>query len=312
MIHLPDPFPAFDWSSANTFSANALDRCSNLRTDPSFVARSFEDPRARLMLFYGDRVLVTDGDPPRPYLTGDALDAAADAATASIFLGVDPDGVPWFAADVIEAPSPALVASLVDLRTLALEGRAEPSVFGPAAQARAMLFWHHRNRFCGACGHPTELAAAGYQRNCPACGTQHFPRTDPVVIMLIADGDRALLGRQARFTPNMYTCLAGFMEPGETVEDAVRREVAEESGIRVGAIRYLASQPWPFPSNLMLGCLGEALSADITIDHNELEDCRWFDRDEVRAMLAGDHPAGLMTPMRIAIARSLIGAWVAG
>lgn len=312
MIRLPEPFPALDWSSANAFSRNELDRRSNLRTDPSFVARAFDDPNARLMLFYGDRLVLSEERPHRPYLSGSALDDVVERADATIFLGIDPAGIPWFATDMGGEPPLGIESRLVDLRTLALEGLVEADAFGPAAQARAMLFWHRRNRFCGVCGHPTEVAAAGYQRNCPACGTQHFPRTDPVVIMLISDGDKALLGRQTRFATGMYTCLAGFMEPGETVEDAVRREVAEESSVKVGAVRYLASQPWPFPANLMLGCLGEALSTDVEVDRTELEDCRWFGRDEVRAMLADTHPYGLTTPMRIALARSLIEAWMDG
>lgn len=309
MIRIPEPHPALDWSSANTFSVNDLDRRSDARTDPAFVARAFDDPRARLMVFFGDRIVI-DGTPPRPYLTGGALDDIAQQAATTIFLGLDNDGVPYFAADMPGEPTALPGQSLYDLRSLAVEGVVEPAYFGPAAQARAMLFWHRRNRFCGVCGHPTEVAAAGYQRGCPSCGTQHFPRTDPVVIMLIANGDRALLGRQGRFATGMYTCLAGFMEPGETIEDAVRREVLEESGISVGAVRYHASQPWPFPANLMLGCLGEALSSKIVVDHNELEDCRWFHRDEVRAMLAGTHDGGLSCPPTVALARSLITAWM--
>jgi NAD+ diphosphatase len=312
MIRCPDPFPALDWSAANVFSVNALDRRSGERTDPGFIARAFEDPRARLMLLHGDRLLVTGGEDARPYLTGAALDKAAEAAEVTLFLGLDAEGAPWFAVEAPREPETGPDAALVDLRTLALEGRIDDGLYGPAAQARALLFWHKRNRFCGACGGPTVAVAGGYQRSCPACGTEHFPRTDPVVIMLITDGERALLGRQARFNAGMYTCLAGFLEPGETVEDAVRREVAEESGIAVGAIRYHSSQPWPFPANLMLGCLGEALTTDITIDFHELEDCRWFPRSEVLAMLEGRHPDGLTTPFRIAIARSLIEAWAKG
>ena len=135
------------------------------------------------------------------------------------------------------------------------------------------------------------MRIGGYRRDCPNCGAEHFPRTDPVVIMLAIDGERCLLGRQARFAPGMYSCLAGFVEPGETIEDAVRRETAEEAGITVGRVRYHASQPWPFPSSLMIGCHAEALSRDIVRDDAELEACRWFSRAEVRAMLAG-RPSG--------------------
>jgi len=193
----------------------------------------------------------------------------------------------------------------------ALDGLFDPAESGPAAQARSMLDWHARHGYCARCGQPTTLAAGGYQRDCAACGAQHFPRTDPVVIMLVQHGDRLLLGRQARFKTGSYSCLAGFMEPGETVEDAVRREVREEAGITVGAVRYHSSQPWPFPANLMLGCLCEALSTDITMDADELEDCRWFPRADVALMLQDRHPEGLFCPPSIAIARRLIEAWMA-
>jgi NAD+ diphosphatase len=155
------------------------------------------------------------------------------------------------------------------------------------------------------------MKIGGYRRDCPACGAQHFPRTDPVAIMLTVHGDRCLLGRQRRFLPGMYSCLAGFIEPGETIEDAVRRETREESGILVGRVDYRASQPWPFPASLMIGCVAEALTTEITRDDEELEDCRWFDRDEVRRMFAGDHPDGLLPPNRIAIAHHLLRGFIA-
>ncbi len=154
------------------------------------------------------------------------------------------------------------------------------------------------------------MTQGGYRRDCPTCGAQHFPRTDPVVIMAIVDGDRVLLGRQARFVPGMYSCLAGFLEPGETIEDAVRRETWEEAGIRVGRVGYHSSQPWPFPNSLMIGCIGEALTTDVVPDATELEDCRWFTRDEARAMLDGSHPDGVSSPKPLAIAHHLLLAFV--
>src|SRR5215204_2362647 len=158
----------------------------------------------------------------------------------------------------------------------------------------------------------TAVSSAGFRRDCAACGTQHFPRTDPVAIMLVHRGEHCLLGRQARFIANSYSCLAGFIEPGETIEDAVRRETFEEAGIEVGAVRYGASQPWPFPSSLMIGCFGEALTEAITLDRDELEDGRWFAKDEVRLMLAREHPEGLITPPPMAIAHFLMRSWVEG
>jgi NAD+ diphosphatase len=157
------------------------------------------------------------------------------------------------------------------------------------------------------------MAIGGYRRDCPNCGAEHFPRTDPVVIMVAIHGEgraeRVLLGRQRQFMAGMYSALAGFMEPGETIEDAVRRETLEESGIAIGRVAYHASQPWPFPMSLMIGCHAEALSEDVHCDETELEDCRWFGRDEVKALLAGTHPAGLKAPAPVAIAHHLLRAW---
>jgi NAD+ diphosphatase len=206
----------------------------------------------------------------------------------------------------------------VSMRTLAINSAAgglladtaDPPTLGALAQARALLHWHGSSRFCGRCGTRTGMTQGGYRRDCPACGALYFPRTDPVAIMLAIDGDRCLMGRQARFAPGTYSCLAGFIEPGETIEDGVRREIAEEAGIRIGQVAYHASQPWPFPMSLMIGCFAEAISTDIVPDTDELEDCRWFSREETLSMLEGTHPAGLSTPPRMAIAHTLIRAWV--
>ncbi len=173
-----------------------------------------------------------------------------------------------------------------------MDGSVSPDDLGALAEGKALLFWHAKHRFCANCSLPTVASAGGWRRECASCGTHHFPRTDPVVIMLAIDGERCLLGRQPRFPAGMYSCLAGFLEPGETIEDAVRREIAEEAGIATGTVTYLGSQPWPFPASLMIGCMVEAASTEITIDRQELEDARWFTRDEVKAMLAGRHPKG--------------------
>jgi NAD+ diphosphatase len=173
-----------------------------------------------------------------------------------------------------------------------------------------MLDWHQRHRFCANCGERSRVSSAGWRRDCAACGAQHFPRVDPVVIMLAVDGDRCLLGRQPRFAVGMYSALAGFLEPGETIESAVRREIMEEAGISCGEVTYFASQPWPFPSSLMIGCFAQARDTDIVVDLTELEDARWFSRAEVAQMLADTHPGGMSSPKPFAIAYHLMKAFV--
>lgn len=196
-----------------------------------------------------------------------------------------------------------------DLRSIAIKRLVGHDHLTAIAEAKALLHWHARHQRCAQCGGATDLVQGGWRRDCPHCKAQLFPRTDPVVIMLAVAGDKCLLGRQARFAPGMYSCLAGFVEPGESIEEAVRRETREEAGITCGRVRYFASQPWPFPSSLMIGCHAEALSRRIIVDHDELEDARWFTRDEVIAMLLRKHPDGLSTPPPVAIAHHIIRAW---
>jgi NAD+ diphosphatase len=294
------------------FAKNPLLRHSAER-DNGLLARHAQDARAVTVLIAGDvPILRRNG-------TGvTALLPLADAGRASppraqAFLGTL-DGTPVLAT-LLEAAAGDVFRDdagfqVLDLRSIAVEGAVPPDELGILAKAKALLSWHARHRFCANCGAPTDASCAGFRRDCAACGAQHFPRTDPVAIMLVAHGDRCLLGRQSRFAPGMYSCLAGFIEPGETIEDAVRRETLEEAGVRVGAVRYVTSQPWPFPANLMVGCVGEALTEEITLDRDELEDGRWFGRDEVALMLDARHPEGLRGPVRIAIAHHLIRHWL--
>ena len=205
---------------------------------------------------------------------------------------------------------PDLPPSLRFHELRAMMARLPAADSGNAAAAKGILAWHESHRFCARCGQPSESAEAGWKRVCPACGAQHFPRTDPVVIMLITQGNSVLLGRSAAWPPAMYSLLAGFMEPGESIEAAVRREVWEEAGIHVGRVGYLASQPWPFPSSLMLGCRGEALDREIRRDPNELEDARWVTREEAMAAAAGLNP-DLWPARRGSIARFLLDHWLA-
>ena len=198
---------------------------------------------------------------------------------------------------------------LVDLRSIAVGELAPREQLAVLATAKALMNWHARRRFCSNCGALDFVAAAGWRRDCKVCNATHFPRTDPVVIMLAVDGDACLLGRQPRFPKGMYSALAGFLEPGETIEAAVRREILEEAGVACGAVRYFASQPWPFPSSLMIGCFAEAKSRGLKVDRVELEDARWFEREETVALLERRHPNGLTAPVRMAIAHHLLKRW---
>jgi NAD+ diphosphatase len=188
----------------------------------------------------------------------------------------------------------------------------EGEMLGEAAQGFSLVHWNVTHRFCGKCGGPTEARAGGYKRICSVCGNILFPRTDPVVIMLVIDeeSDRCLLGRNNQFPDGMYSCLAGFVEPGETIENAVRRETFEESGIQTGAVRIYASQPWPVPHTLMIGCFAQAASQEITFDTNELADCRWFTREETEAMLQRTLGEPGSTPPKGAIAHRLMRDWL--
>lgn len=261
--------------------------------------------------FCADRVLVAGGT---------ALLSAGDRDRAGrigveVFLG-NLDGRPVFAAEIDPGESARLADEgafrCLDLRGLAVEGSVEGHELGLLATARSLLTWHARNGFCANCGSPTGVRAGGFRRECPTCGAHHFPRTDPVVIMLIRRGDACLLGRAPRFPEGMYSCLAGFLEPGETIEDAVRRETFEETRVRVGAVAYHASQPWPFPASLMIGCIADALDETIVADPAELADARWFPRAEVAAMLERRQGDGLSGPPPMAIAHVLMRAFVEG
>lgn len=277
-----------------------IDRGAERRDDPDFVAAEAADPQARTLLFSGD-ALVTRGEAPDPLF---ALDGAAGER---VYLGRH-HGAPRFAVPVDGAGEGLDTA---DLRALAVEGRLDGEGLALAGYAKSMASWHGRHRFCANCGSPTQASAGGWRRSCQACGTLHFPRVDPVVIMLVTRGDRCLLGRQGRFPPGMWSCLAGFVEPGETIEEAARREIMEEAGLRLGPVAYELSQPWPFPSQLMLGVSAEALDETITPDFAELEDARWFPRAEAAAMLARTHADRAFAPPPTAIAHHLLRRFVA-
>jgi NAD+ diphosphatase len=294
--------------SLHAFSGNPIERWSEGRGDLDFT-RALADERAAVYLLVEDRALIQlNGErlhAPFPLHRARTLGLEHDSL---ILLGIAADG-PRFAGHVQADPALPDDVKAIDLRSLAIQGALDHADLAALAHARSYLHWHAANRFCGRCGGPLEMKGGGGSRTCPSCKVEIFPRVDPVVIMLAIDGERCLLGRGARFAPGMYSALAGFLEPGETIEEAVRREVLEESGIRVGRVAYHSSQPWPFPHSLMIGCHAEALSNEVDRDAEELEDCRWFDREEVRLMLAGTHPEELKAPFPMAIAHHLIKAF---
>ena len=297
------------------YTESALERAAELRLDEAMLARLASNSHACAYAIGGELVVMKANAALADPLFDMAELRALGATTEMIFLGLL-GGAGRFgiglAPATIEALKPRNELVITDLRSIAMKGLVAAEHLPPLAEAKAMLHWHARHRYCSNCGAKTDLVEGGWKRVCPACYGQHFPRTDPVVIMLAVTGDRCLLGRSGRFAASMWSCLAGFVEPGEAIEDAVRRETLEEAGIRCGRVSYFRSQPWPFPMSLMIGCHAEALNSDITVDRTELEDARWFTREEVALMLMRRHPDGLGTPPPVAIAHHIIRAWVEG
>jgi NAD+ diphosphatase len=292
------------------YITNPLVRHSAER-DPEALATAARDPKTAMVVLAGDLPILKAGEPGTSLLPASGL-SRLPAHQEQVFLGTlgeRPVVATLAAPEAAELFQEDPAFAVVDLRSIAVRGLVPAEELGLLAMAKSLLDWHRRHRFCANCGAPTQPAQAGFRRDCASCGAQHFPRTDPVVIMLITRGDKCLMGRQPRFAEKMYSCLAGFLEPGETIEDAVRRETFEEASIRVGAVRYMTSQPWPFPSNIMIGCIGEALTDEIAFDGEELEDARWFTKEDVRRMLEGTHEH-YAAPAPIAIANHLIREWV--
>jgi NAD+ diphosphatase len=325
---LGDPMQALDTFEGNVFSGNRLDRAGNLRRSSEWLASQINAPAARFLPVWQLKVPVAVDPTPRLYWLSSTQANGRIKDANPILLGVDEAGTPYFALDADIGDPPAFDGiEYQEVRTVApTVPRGDAALL---AQARSLVDWHQRHGFCAVCGSATQMRDAGYVRRCSntACGAQHFPRTDPVVIMLIQRGDCCLVGRQKWFPAGFYSTLAGFMEPGESIEEAVRREVHEESGIVVGEVRYHSSQPWPYPSSLMIGCFGEALGDEIVVDKLELEDARWIDRETVRRAIDhvtakafdpfaqkiappdGDQP-DLLVPAPMAIAHQLMRAWV--
>lgn len=311
-----------------TFGGSGLDRAVELRGDDRAQARMRADPAARALAFWHGKPMI-DAD-TRDRLVWLPLDhPALVQGGVPVFLGRGADAAPCFAVDV-SAWQPAEVdmthlGAFFDKSEQRHPQVRERHCFAEmrgfmtripareaelAAMAKAVIGWHRTHGFCSRCGHPTDITMAGWQTTCPSCKAHHFPRTDPVVIMLITRGNSVLLGRSHNWPTGMYSLLAGFVEPGETIEAAVRREVREETGVKVGEVRYLASQPWPYPMSLMLGCHGQALSGRITIDPEEIDHATWLTREEMLDVFAGCRP-DILPARKGAIAHFLLQHWLA-
>ncbi|MBD3730353.1 MAG: NAD(+) diphosphatase [Sphingomonadales bacterium] len=282
------------------FAGSPLDRADQLRVDPAALAERM-DARARLLRLDG-LMPVIGGDGMLEW--GSLAEVGDDAEI--VFLGLDGDRACFVAVPGEGAGGPAYSMPAV-WQAMSVLSSADLAIYGGA---RSLADWHARHRFCARCGGRTSPAKGGWQRNCASCGAEHFPRTDPVTIMLVEHGDRLLLARQPRFPPQRFSAPAGFVEPGETIEEAVRREILEETGITTGEVTYVASQPWPFPSQLMIGCHAVALDDAITLDENELEEAHWFSRDEIAAAMARDENARFIAPPPQAIAHNLLQWWL--
>ena len=304
----------------HTFSGSPLDRCDQARRDPAWIAALVDDKRSRFLPLLATekrdlKVLVdrANGDRAEPgatlaWRTRPMLDPRV-VRGETVLLGTL-DGVGHFAVALSAAADwPENGAEEASPRDVATDLSVEEG--GILAFAKSLLDWHLRHPFCAACGSATQTRGGGKERYCAACSTTHYPRVDPVVIMLVHDGERCLLGRSARRATPLYSALAGFVEPGESVEEAVKREVLEEAGIEIDQVGYHSSQPWPFPSSLMIGCLASARTTAIERDAHELADVAWFDRESIRrALVAPPKTATIHLPRPIAIAHHLIKSWL--
>lgn len=308
---------ALVFPNPNIFALYPLDRASNRRTDAAWLAERLKDANTLVLPVWRQKPMLTKSakgtelNLMRPGLAERLMGGGA----VTVFLGCDKAGA-YFACDISAANDPEQSGPLAglgffkDMRAAAMELPAGDAAI--AGTAKALIDWHQRHGFCANCGARTDAAEAGWKRVCPSCKAEHFPRTDPVAIMLATDGDKCLLGRGKQFPPGMYSALAGFIEPGESIEEAVAREIKEETGVSVAldSVRYHSTQPWPFPSSLMIGCLARATDTRITIDETEMADARWFSRDEITAALAaGGRGQGFFVPPHFAIAHQLIKTW---
>jgi NAD+ diphosphatase len=324
----PGPGSAGGVSIIHTFTGNPLDRAASARRDPGWVAARLADPGTLWLPFHDLCPLLCESDRGMRIAWCRGADLASERhpdgalRESAVLLGVGADGTAYFAVSVDDREFSACAddgpeidsSGFRDTRAAAALLSASQSAI--VAQARSLISWHEAHPFCARCGGPTHSVEAGYSRRCDraACGAMHFPRTDPVVIMVVCRDDHLLLGRslrEPRYPEGLFSCLAGYIEPGESVEEAVRREVFEEAGIETGRVLYHSSQPWPFPSTLMIGCFAEALSDRVEIDREEVQEVRWFTRQETRTALERWREAGgFRLPPPITAAHQLIAAWL--
>lgn len=300
-------------SFVNTFAGNPLDRASDRRPNADWLAGQLASSDSLGVALWNGKPFVEktkDGGVQIAYLPSRLVAELAGGTERLLFLGlwketavfaVDLDG----SSDPSHGPLQGL-GEFVELRSVALQLPVTDA--GILATAKSMFEWRRRHLYCAACGAPSEVREGGWKRQCPSCQAEHFPRTDPVVIMLAVHGERCMLGRQEAWPKGMFSALAGFLEPGESIEEACARELAEEAGLRTRSVRYHSTQPWPYPSSLMIGLIAEVEDDEGTPDQTELSEVRWFTRDEARRLLAGEIPATFCPPP-MAIAHQLIRAW---
>lgn len=298
----------------NTFAGNPLDRASDRRTNAEWLAEQLASPESLGLVMWNGRPFVEpgkDGGLQIAYLPAKLVGELAGGQERLLFMGLWKDTA-IFAVDIEGAADPSEgqlqgLGKFEELRAIALKvPDADAAIL---ATAKSMFEWRRRHKHCAACGEPSQAVDGGWKRRCPVCEAEHFPRTDPVVIMLPYHGDRCMLGRQEAWPKGMFSALAGFLEPGESIEEACARELNEEAGLHAVRVRYHSTQPWPYPSSLMIGLIAEVEDEEGAPDQTELSEVRWFTRDEARELLAGELE-GVAAPGRLAIAHQLIKAWV--
>ena len=320
MDHLIPHYPSIRTSTA-------FARMGHVRSDKGWVSKQRQSPRAVFMVFVDSEPVLSHENLSAADATSrvaikwfqaDELEALGLESHEAFFLGNDTEDRPRFAFSLYgwfvnkSELRRSAFEDRANLRSLAIDGEMSPEDLSTIGQAKALVHWNETHQCCGKCGAKTKPRDGGWRRQCWSCQQNYFPRSDPAVIMLVTDGSRFILGKEERFQNRFMSIIAGFVEPGESIENAVRRETMEETGIEVGNVQYVASQPWPFPHNIMIGCRGEALTTEFQLHDSELMEARWVDREEAKLMLADKHPEEIRVPPPISIAHMLISQFVDG